>query len=464
MRPISLREIHSEKVALGEHVVCGWVRTHRQSKRVSFIELTDGSSVLGLQLVIDPTLASYVESAAKFLTGASVRASGELVLSPGKGQKFEFQVREITLLGEADPEHYPLQKKDQSLEFLRENLHLRPRTTTMASMMRLRSAAAYAVHRFYQDRGFYYVTTPIISTSDCEGAGHLFRVSTLDPKNPPLKDGKVDFEQDFFAKEASLAVSGQLEGEVSALALSRIYTFGPTFRAENSNTTRHLAEFWMIEPEMAFYELEDNMALGEEFIREVIREVLNTCAPEIEFFSKAEWAPPGLISTLEQVANSKFEIIDYTEAIKILLASGKTFDYPVKWGIDLQTEHERYLTDEHVRGPVIVINYPKEIKSFYMRLNEDEKTVRAMDVLVPRLGEIIGGSQREERYDVLLSKMQAMGLDPQRYWWYLDLRRFGTVPHSGFGVGFERILMYMSGMQNIRDVIPFPRYPGFAEF
>jgi asparaginyl-tRNA synthetase len=334
----------------------------------------------------------------------------------------------------------------------------------MGAVLRVRSAAAYAVHSFFQERGFFYITTPIISTSDCEGAGEMFHVSTLDPNALPLVNGKVDFSQDFFKEEASLTVSGQLEGEVCAMGLSKIYTFGPTFRAENSNTTRHLAEFWMIEPEMAFYELEDNMELAQNFVQGVIQRVLTTCRSELEFLATQEWAQPGHIENLERVCSSKFTTLDYTEAVSILEKSGKAFEFPVKWGIDLQSEHERYLTDEHVKGPVTVVNYPKEIKAFYMRLNDDGKTVRAMDVLVPRLGEIVGGSQREERYDVLLEKIRAMGLDEHKYWWYLDLRKFGTVPHSGFGLGFERLLMYLTGMHNIRDVIPFPRFPGFAKF
>jgi asparaginyl-tRNA synthetase len=374
------------------------------------------------------------------------------------------QVKQLTLLGEADPEEFPLQKKQHTLEFLREMLHLRPRTATMGAVLRVRSAAAFAVHRFFNERGFFYLNTPVITTSDCEGAGEMFHVSTLDPENPPRINGKIDYSQDFFKEPASLTVSGQLEGEVCAMGLSKIYTFGPTFRAENSNTTRHLAEFWMIEPEMAFYELEDNMELAQECVQQVIREVLNTCAKDLEFLASQEWVQPGHLENLRSVSEAKFAALEYTEAISILEKSGKSFEYPVKWGIDLQSEHERFLTDEHVKGPVTVVNYPKDIKSFYMRLNEDGQTVRAMDVLVPRLGEIVGGSQREERHDVLLSKINALGLDVSAYWWYLELRKFGSVPHSGFGLGFERLLMYITGMQNIRDVIAFPRFPGFAKF
>jgi asparaginyl-tRNA synthetase len=460
----TIRDIHEDRVALGLLTVGGWIKTHRQSKRVSFIELSDGTCVGHLQLVVDPALAGYAECASRLQTGASISVHGELVLSPAKGQKYEFQVKELSLIGEADPDQFPLQKKQHTLEFLREMLHLRPRTATMGAVLRVRSAAAFAVHRFFNERGFFYIHTPIISTSDCEGAGEMFHVSTLDPNNPPRVNGKVDFSQDFFKEPASLTVSGQLEGEVCATGLSKIYTFGPTFRAENSNTTRHLAEFWMIEPEMAFYQLEDNRQLAQDFVKSVIRELLSTCSKDLEFLASQEWVQPGHLENLSAVSESEFACIDYTDAISILEKSGKTFEYPVRWGIDLQSEHERFLTDEHVKGPVTVINYPKEIKAFYMRLNQDGKTVRAMDVLVPRLGEIIGGSQREERYDVLLDKIRTQGLDEAAYWWYLELRKFGTVPHSGFGLGFERLLMYVTGMQNIRDVIPFPRFPGFAKF
>lgn len=460
----SIREIVEDRVPVGPLELAGWIRTHRQSKRVSFIELSDGTSVGNLQLVVDPQLPGYQEVAAKLSTGASIKVAGDLVVSPAKGQKYEFQVKALELLGEADPEVYPLQKKGHTLEFLRENLHLRPRTATMGAVLRVRAAAAFAVHRYFTERGFFYLNTPIISTSDCEGAGEMFHVSTLDPENPPRVNGKVDFSQDFFKEPASLTVSGQLEGEICAMGLSKIYTFGPTFRAENSNTTRHLAEFWMIEPEMAFYELADNMELAQDFVKDVLRQVLKSSASELEFLASQEWVQPGHLENLHAVAESTFQRMDYTDAIKVLESSGKNFEYPVSWGIDLQSEHERFLTDEYVKGPVTVVNYPKDIKAFYMRLNEDGKTVRAMDVLVPRLGEIIGGSQREERYDVLLGKIRAMDLDEQSYWWYLELRKFGTVPHSGFGLGFERLLMYVTGMQNIRDVMPFPRFPGFAKF
>jgi asparaginyl-tRNA synthetase len=460
----AIRDILSDKIAVGSLQLGGWIRTHRQSKRVSFIELSDGTAVGNLQLVVDATLPGYQEVAPKLSTGASITVKGELVLSPAKGQKYEFQVKELALVGEADPETFPLQKKHHTLEFLREVLHLRPRTATMGAVLRVRSAAAFAVHSFFNQRGFFYLNTPIISTADCEGAGEMFRVSSLDPNRLPLVNGKVDFSQDFFKEEASLTVSGQLEGEVCAMGLSKIYTFGPTFRAENSNTVRHLAEFWMIEPEMAFYDLEDNMQLAQEFVQDVIRQVLHSCPDEIEFLASQEWVQPGHLDNLRTVVDAAFTRLDYTDAISILEKSGRAFEFPVKWGIDLQSEHERFLTDEHFKGPVTVVNYPKDIKAFYMRLNEDGKTVRAMDVLVPRLGEIVGGSQREERLDILVEKMKVLGLETEKYWWYLDLRRFGTVPHAGFGLGFERLLMYLTGMTNIRDVIPFPRFPGYAKF
>lgn len=464
MNTFSIRDIHHDKVAPGRYTFSGWVRTHRQSKNVSFIELTDGTAVKGLQLVINPALESYSPVAPRIGTGAAIRVEGELVASPGRAQKYEFQVSGIALLGEADPETYPLQKKGHTLEFLREILHLRPRSNTFGAVFRVRSVAAMAIHRFFQERGFYYLTSPIITTSDCEGAGEMFRVTTLDIADPPKVNGKVDYSHDFFKGEASLTVSGQLEGEIFATALSKIYTFGPTFRAENSNTTRHLAEFWMVEPEMAFFELSDNMALAEAFIRTVIKEILENCAEELEFLEAREWTDKGLVAMLRGVVESTFTHLDYTEAISILERSGKQFEFPVRWGIDLQSEHERFLTEEHVKGPVIVVNYPKDIKAFYMRVNEDGKTVRAMDILVPGLGEIIGGSQREERHDVLLNRIREMNLPEENYWWYLELRKFGTVPHAGFGLGFERLLMYVTGMKNIRDVIPFPRFPGYAKF
>jgi asparaginyl-tRNA synthetase len=465
MNKVSVAEIMRGKVSAGAITLSGWVRTHRQSKNVSFIELNDGSAVKGVQLVIEPGLSSYLPVAAQISTGAAIRVAGELVPSPAKGQQFEIKVQEIELVGVADQESYPLQKKGHTLEFLREILHLRPRSNTFGAVFRVRSIAAMAIHSFFTERGFVNVHTPIITTSDCEGAGQMFRVSTLDPEKLPRREnGQVDYQQDFFKSPAMLTVSGQLEGEIFATALGKIYTFGPTFRAENSNTTRHLSEFWMIEPEMAFCDLAGNMEIAEAFIKYLIRQVLDKSSEDLAFLQEREWADKSMMTVLEQVASSSFERVDYTEAIKILEKSGKKFEYPVFWGMDLQSEHERYLTDEHVKGPVFVINYPKDIKAFYMRQNEDGKTVRAMDMLVPRLGEIIGGSQREEREELLLARIQEMKLPEEAYWWYLELRKYGSVPHAGFGLGFERFLMYVTGMQNIRDVIPFPRYPGYAKF
>lgn len=460
----SIAEIHLGKAALGPVSLNGWVKTHRQSKNVSFIELTDGSSVNGVQLVIEPTIESYQAVAARISTGASIGIAGELVPSPAKGQRFEIRVSEINLIGECDPEHYPLQKKGHSLEFLREHIHLRPRSNTLGAVFRIRSIASQAIHSFFQSRDFVYLTSPIITTADCEGAGEMFHVTNLDLENPPRDNGKVNYREDFFGEPASLTVSGQLEGEIFATAFTRTYTFGPTFRAENSNTTRHLAEFWMVEPEVAFADLEANMKLAENFVRTVIREVLDRGQTDLEFLHAREWCDKELLANLELLVGANFKVLEYTDAIEILSQSKEKFEYPVKWGIDLQSEHERYLTDVVVQGPAFVINYPKEIKAFYMRLNDDGKTVRAMDLLVPRLGEIIGGSQREERSSALEQRMNEMKFPVENYQWYLDLRRFGTVPHAGFGLGFERLLMYLTGMQNIRDVIPFPRYPGFAKF
>lgn len=461
----SIREINSDKITKGIVTLKGWVRTHRQSKSVSFIELNDGSGVKGLQLVIDPALESYSRVAANISTGAAIKVSGELLDSPAKGQKYEMKVAELELIGQADPETYPLQKKGHSLEFLREILHLRPRSNTIGAVWRVRSRAAMAVHKFYQERDFHYLHTPIITTSDCEGAGEMFRVSTLDLAAPPrLENGQVDFSQDFFKEQAHLTVSGQLEGEIGAMALGKIYTFGPTFRAENSNTTRHLSEFWMIEPEVAFNELPENMQLAWDFVKYVVSDIIDNCGEELEFLHAREWCEKGLGESLQKLISSNYSVLDYTEAIKVLESSGRKFEFPVSWGIDLQTEHERFLTDEYIKGPVFVINYPKDIKAFYMKLNEDGKTVRAMDMLVPRLGEIIGGSQREERHDVLLNRIKELGLPEAPYWWYLELRKFGSAPHAGFGLGFERLLMYVTGMQNIRDVAPFPRFPGYARF
>jgi asparaginyl-tRNA synthetase len=463
MTTLRIRDAILGSAVLGAYTIVGWVKTHRQSKNVSFIELSDGTSVKGLQIVIEPgSVATYTELAARIGTGAALEVEGELVPSPAKGQKFEFKATKVTLLGEADPEQYPLQKKGHSFEFLREIAHLRPRTNSMGAVFRVRSAAAMAVHTFFQKEGFYYVHAPIITTADCEGAGEMFRVTTLDQAKPPMLNGAIDYSQDFFKAQAGLTVSGQLEAECFATAISKVYTFGPTFRAENSNTARHLSEFWMIEPEMAFCDLQGDMRVAESFVKFMISYVLEHCTEEMEFFE--ERIEKGIIEAVRKVADSKFEALDYTAAIAILEKCGKKFEYPVKWGMDLQSEHERYLAEEHVKGPVFVVNYPKDIKAFYMRLNDDGKTVRAMDLLVPRVGELIGGSQREERYDHLVRRMQEMKIPEKDLWWYLELRKFGTVPHAGFGLGFERFMMYITGMQNIRDVIPFPRFPGGAQF
>ena len=440
----------------------GWVRSRRDSKGVTFIELNDGSRFKSMQLVVEAGAISD-ETLKQVTTGSSIEAIGQLVESPAKGQAVELKVTAIQVYGSADPATYPLQKKGHTLEFLREISHLRVRSNTFGAAFRVRNALTHAIHLFFQERDFLYVQTPVITTSDCEGAGQMFNVTTLNMQQPPrTADGKVDWQQDFFAKPAYLTVSGQLEGEIFASAFSKVYTFGPTFRAENSNTPRHLAEFWMIEPEMAFYQLNDNMRLAEEFLKYIIRYVLEQCREDLEFFN--QFIEKSVLATLEHVAESDFGHMSYSDAVAELKKSGKTWEFPVQWGNDLQTEHERYLSEEVFKKPVIVTDYPKDIKAFYMRLNEDDKTVRAMDVLVPRVGEIIGGSQREERYEVLLRRLRETGLDEKPYWWYLELRRYGTVPHSGFGLGLERMMMYLTGLKNIRDVIPFPRTPGNAEF
>ena len=396
-------------------------------------------------------------------TGASIHVQGELVASQGKGQSVEILAQELEIYGTASVEDYPLQKKGHTLEFLREKAHLRPRTNTFGAVLRIRHALAFAVHKFFNDKGFYYFHTPLITASDCEGAGAMFQVTTLDVENPPrTEDGNVDYSQDFFGKHASLTVSGQLEGELGATALGCIYTFGPTFRAENSNTPRHLSEFWMIEPEMSFYEIADNMDLAEEFIKYCIKYALEHCADDIQFLN--DMFDKELIERLHFVINNDFVRLSYTEGIKILEESGQKFEFPVYWGVDLASEHERYLVEQHFKKPVILTDYPKEIKAFYMKLNDDGKTVRAMDVLFPKIGEIIGGSQREENYDKLVGRIEELGIPMKDMWWYLDTRRFGTVPHSGFGLGFERLILFVTGMQNIRDVIPFPRYPKNCEF
>lgn len=441
--------------------VSGWVRTRRDAKGFSFLELNDGSCMANIQIIVPENIPQY-EDVLKIGTGAGITVEGVLKESPGSKQRLEVEAGTVTLHGNS-PQDYPLQKKRHSFEYLREIAHLRPRTNSMGAVARVRSSLSYAIHRFFQDRSFSYVHTPIITTSDCEGAGAMFRVSTLPMDNLP-KDEKnqIDYSKDFFGKPASLTVSGQLEGEIYATALGRIYTFGPTFRAENSNTPRHLAEFWMIEPEVAFFRLQDDMKLAEEFVRYLADYALKNCSEDLAFFN--ERIDSDVISRLENIAREPFEKLSYTDAIKILEKSNETFEYKVHWGSDLQSEHERYLTENVFKKPVIVFDYPKEIKAFYMRLNDDNKTVRAMDVLVPRIGELIGGSEREERYDVLLEKIKKQGLDEHDYWWYLDLRKYGSVPHAGFGLGFERLLLLTTGMQNIRDVIPFPRFPGNAEF
>jgi len=440
----------------------GWVRSRRDSKGVTFVELNDGSRFKSIQLVVDSGVVPD-ETLKQVTTGSSISATGNLVASPAKGQAVELKVARIHVYGTADPASYPLQKKGHTLEFLREIGHLRVRSNTFGAAFRVRNALTHAIHTFFQERDFIYVQTPIITTSDCEGAGQMFNVTALNLIDlPRTGDGHIDWQRDFFSRPAYLTVSGQLEGEIFALAFSKVYTFGPTFRAENSNTPRHLAEFWMIEPEMAFYELDDDMRLAEEFLKFVIGYVLEHCREDLQFFN--ERIEKTVLSTLEHVAESTFGHITYSDAIRELQKAGRTWEFPVAWGSDLQTEHERFLSEEIFKKPVIVTDYPKDIKPFYMRVNEDDRTVRAMDVLVPRVGEIIGGSQREERYDVLLQRLRAGGLDEKAYWWYLDLRRFGSAPHSGFGLGLERIMMYLTGLKNIRDVIPFPRTPGSADF
>lgn len=441
--------------------VKGWVRTHRNSKQFGFIELNDGTSFKNIQLVYESDLENF-EEIAKISIATALIIEGTLVATPQAKQPFEIKCSKVVLEG-ASHKDYPLQKKRHSFEFLREIAHLRPRSNTFSAVFRVRSLTAYAIHKFFQDRGFVYVHTPIITGSDCEGAGDMFRVSTLDMANPPKTDkGDIDFTKDFFGKETNLTVSGQLEGEAYALAYKKIYTFGPTFRAENSNTSRHAAEFWMIEPEVAFADLQDNMQLAEDMIKYIIQYVMENAPDEIKFFNS--FIDKGLIDRLNNVMNSDFARISYTEAIEILQKSKKEFEFPVEWGTDLQTEHERYITEEIYKKPVFVTNYPKDIKAFYMKLDKDNKTVAAMDLLVPGVGEIIGGSQREDQYDLLIERIKEMGLDEEDYWWYLDLRKYGGATHSGYGLGFERMIMYLTGMGNIRDVISFPRTPKYAEF
>ena len=464
MEKISVQTARNTDAIGKQATLQGWIRTRRDSKGgFSFLELNDGSCLSNIQIVADAKLPNYETEVKQLAPGCSVTVHGEVKASGGKGQATEVHAAEVIVHGWADPEAYPLQKKRHTFEKLREWAHLRPRTNTFGAVARVRNRICRSIHDFFQEDGFLYLHTPIITASDCEGAGAMFRVSTLDPAAAPRTDkGDVDYAQDFFGRRAYLTVSGQLEGEIYATALGKIYTFGPTFRAENSNTTRHLAEFWMVEPEAAFFELPDNMALAERFLKRICRDVLADCGEDMAFF--AEHVDKVVIERLQQVIDRDFRRLSYTESIEILKASGKKFDFPVEWGHDLQAEHERYLTEEKFAEPIVLYDYPAAIKPFYMRVNDGGKTVRAMDVLVPGVGEIIGGSQREERLEVLEARMAEQGLNTADYWWYLDLRRYGTVPHSGFGLGLERMVQFVTGMANIRDVIPFPRTPGNAEF
>ena len=481
---MQIKQILAEAAVGSEITVKGWVRTKRESKNVTFININDGSVIHNIQAVAEAGVLNE-ETQKLITTGACVAITGTLIESQGSGQKVELQVKSALVYGTADPEKYPLQPKKHSLEFLREIGHLRPRTNTFSAILRVRHTLAYAIHKYFNDNGFFYLHTPIITGSDAEGAGEMFRVTTLDPKNPPLnEDGSVNYKEDFFGRETNLTVSGQLEGELGAMALSKVYTFGPTFRAENSNTARHLAEFWMIEPEVAFYELEDNMALAEDFTKYVIKYALDNCYDDLVFLEgrlkeeeknkkQEERSELALIEKLKFVIDNDYVKLTYTEAIQILLSSKRhkegKFQYPVAWGIDLQSEHERYLVEKHFKKPVILTNYPKDIKAFYMKLDEVSdnvpgQTVRAMDVLFPGIGEIIGGSQREDNYEKLAQRCQEVGIPIESIWWYLETRQFGTAPHAGFGIGFERLVMFVTGMTNIRDVIPFPRTPKTAEF
>ncbi len=451
------------KEAPGSEVLAkGWVRTKRGNKHVAFIALNDGSSINNIQVVCDTQ--NFSEELLKDITtGACIAVKGNLVESLGKGQSVEIQATEIEIYGKADPEQYPLQKKGHSMEFLREIAHLRPRTNTFGAVLRIRHAMAFAIHNYFNSKGFFYLHTPLITASDCEGAGEMFQVTTMDLNNVPKnEEGAVDFSQDFFGRQTSLTVSGQLEGELGAMALGNIYTFGPTFRAENSNTPRHLAEFWMVEPEVAFNDITDNMDLAEDFIKYLVKYALDNCMDDLKFLN--DMFDKELISRLQSVIDTEFVRLTYTEGVKILEESGQKFEYPVGWGIDLQSEHERYLVEKHFKKPVILTDYPKDIKAFYMKQNEDGKTVRAMDVLFPKIGEIIGGSEREASLEKLEARIAELNMDTRNLWWYLDTRRFGTAPHSGFGLGFERLLLFVTGMANIRDVIPFPRTPKSADF
>lgn len=463
MEKISVKDAR-QAMAIGKNVtVRGWIRTRRDSKGgFSFLEVNDGSSLASLQVIADGNLPNYESEVRHLVAGCSVAIEGEVKASGGKGQATEVAARKLTVLGSADPESYPLQKKQHSLEKLREWAHLRPRTNTFGAVTRVRNCVSRSIHNFFQEDGFLYIHTPIITASDCEGAGAMFRVTTLQLDKLPRDGSPIKNELDFFGKPTYLTVSGQLEGEIFACSLGKIYTFGPTFRAENSNTSRHLAEFWMVEPEVAFNELTDNMDLAERFLKRIFKDALEQCPEDMAFFN--EHYDKTAIETLQKIVASDFRRLPYTEAVTILERCGEKFEFPVKWGTDLQSEHERYLTEKHFQGPVILYDYPRTLKPFYMRVNDDGKTVRAMDVLVPKVGEIIGGSQREERLDVLTGRMAEQHLRPEDYWWYCDLRRFGTVPHAGFGLGLERAVQFITGMANIRDVIPFPRTPGSAEF
>ena len=462
MKRTKIKELLTSHRIGSDILVKGWVRTKRGNKNITFIALNDGSTINNIQVVADAD--KFDENLLKDITtGSCIAVSGKLIESQGQGQSLEITAASIELYGKSDAETYPLQKKGHSMEFLREIAHLRPRTNTFGAVFRIRHAIAYAIHKYFNDKGFFYLHTPIITCSDAEGAGEMFHVTTMDLTNiPHNKDGSVDFSNDFFGKPANLTVSGQLEGELGALALGDIYTFGPTFRAENSNTPRHLAEFWMIEPEMAFYDNNDNMDLAEEFVKYLIRYALENCREDLDFLNNM--IDKGLLERLNFVLNNEFIRVTYTDAVKILIDSGKKWEYSISWGKDLQAEHERYLVEEHFRRPVILTDYPKAIKAFYMKQNDDGKTVRAMDVLFPGIGEIIGGSQREENYDALLARIKELSLPENELWWYLETRKFGTAPHSGFGLGFERMIIFITGISNIRDVIPFPRTPKNAEF
>lgn len=462
MKRSNVKELLASTETNRDVLLKGWVRTRRGNSQVAFIAINDGTIIHNIQVVAD--LDKFPDETMKRITtGSSISVTGKLVESMGKGQSVEIQAEEIQILGDSDPEVYPLQKKGHSFEFLRENAHLRFRTNTFGAVFRIRHALAFAIHKYYNDKGFFYLHTPIITASDAEGAGAMFKVSTLDLKGAPLTDeGEIDYSQDFFGRQTNLTVSGQLEGELGAMALSSIYTFGPTFRAENSNTPRHVAEFWMIEPEMAFYDINDNMDLAEDFLHYLIKYTLEHCKDDLEFLNKM--VDKELLERLRFVMDNPFVRKTYTEAVEILMESGKKFEFPVHWGLDLQSEHERYLVEQHFKCPVILTDYPRDIKAFYMKQNDDGKTVRAMDVLFPQIGEIIGGSQREERLENLQERMREMEIPEDELWWYLETRKFGTVEHSGFGLGFDRMIMFITGMSNIRDVIPFPRTPKSADF